>query len=309
MRSILSIRFLSIRAFVPAACLFSALTLTAQPAAQTPPPPSQTPATPASPATLTRPPVSKEPDYPDPRSIVIGIYDTEPLFFKGPDIKGGNIASQEEVYENLYGLGRPYRIVPEVEVGVPITRTGMIFFDIERLHGQGNQTLTRDSFVDSFSFLAGDTIDTQFHYITFRVYLEDLLYPHAFPVRRLRFRSIWGARYLNLTQAIDSPSEDTTAGVAGNSFETAGNHIFTPEFGLAAEYALTPHVLFRVDGAGFGIPHHSDLGEASAMLSWRHKNLEFLAGAKMLHFKTSPQKEEYLSATYVTPTIGLRWHW
>jgi hypothetical protein len=74
------------------------------------------------------------------------------------------------------------------------------------------------------------------------------------------------------------------------------------------EYAIAPHVLFRVDGAGFGFPHHSDLGETSATLSVRKNNLEFLMGAKMLHFKTTPQKEEYEEATFLTPFIGLRWH-
>jgi hypothetical protein len=74
------------------------------------------------------------------------------------------------------------------------------------------------------------------------------------------------------------------------------------------EYAVTPHVLFRVDGAGFGFPHHSDIGESSATLSVRKNNLEFLMGAKLLHFKSSPQKEEYEDATFFTPFVGLRWH-
>jgi SAM-dependent methyltransferase len=30
--------------------------------------------------------------------------------------------------------------------------------------------------------------------------------------------------------------------------------------------------------------------------------------ARMLHFKTTPQKDEYESATFTTPFIGLRWH-
>jgi hypothetical protein len=64
-----------------------------------------------------------------------------------------------------------------------------------------------------------------------------------------------------------------------------------------------------VEGAGFGFPHHSDLADTAATLSFRQKNLEFLAGVKMLHFKTTPQKEEYEVGTFITPFVGLRWHW
>ena len=74
------------------------------------------------------------------------------------------------------------------------------------------------------------------------------------------------------------------------------------------EYSLTPHVVFRVEAAGFGFPHHGDVSDTGASLSYRKKNLEFLAGVKSLHFKTSPHKEEYEVGTFVTPFIGIRWH-
>jgi hypothetical protein len=148
-----------------------------------------------------------------------------------------------------------------------------------------------------------------YHLISARLYLDDLLSSEKFPVSRLRFKSIWGIHYISWTDTVDSPTEDANAAVGGSSFEIGTNYIMFPEFGLAMEYALKPHVLFRVDGSGFGFPHHSELSDSSATLSWRKNNLEMLMGVKTLQFKTSPQKDEYERAMFISPFVGLRWHW
>jgi hypothetical protein len=305
MRSILRTRFLSV--FIPAACLASVMILAARPsfAQQTQPAPSGSQQTTQTPPAL--PPPSKEPDYPDRRTLFFGA-----IGFAGvsssnsPDIRGGAIAPS---YESLYGLGKVYKISPGVSAGIPITRTGMLYLDLERYHGQGAQTISRDTTVDTFLFSAGDVINSGYHVVTGRIYLDDLLYPHKFPVARLRFRSIWGLRILNIIQTVDSPTEDTASGAPGGSQNGGSAYIYSPEFGLAMEYALARHVLFRVDGAGFTFPHRADLAETSATLSLRDKHVELLGGVKTLHFKTSPKKEEYETGTFITPYVELRWHW
>jgi len=315
----LSIRFLSIRAFIPTALLVSAMALTVAPSfsqpqapgSQTLPAPDTTPGQNpggmAAPDTAAAPP-AKVPDYPDPRSVVFGVYGLYSFTGNGPNILGGKIAADAGVYESLYGLGRPYKLVPEFEVGMPVTRTGMLYFEFDRFRGSTSQTLPQASFIDNYSFLNSDEISSAYHIVTARIYLDDLLYPHKFPVAKLRFRSIWGIRYIGLTDTVDSATRDEAAGAPGVSFQFASNYVLLPEFGAAMEYALAPHVLFRVDGAGFGIPRRADLGEASATISFRKNNLEVLMGAKMLHFKTTPQKDEYETATFVTPFVGVRWH-
>lgn len=310
----MSIRFFSIRAFAPAACLVSLLAMTAWPSfAQQTPPASQQPAvqTPV-PVTNAPPPVSKEPDYPDPRGISIGLFGLSPITSSGPDIRGGKAAT---TFESLYGIGQPYRIVPEGEFAVPVTRTGMVYAEFERYHGDATQVLNQGNlgpnpgtFVNSINYNSGDTVQTTYHIITGRIYLDDLLYPHKFPVARLRFHSIWGIRYVDISQTATSPTEDNASGAPGSSFGVGTGYIFLPEFGLGVEYALAKHVLFKAQGAGFAIPHHSDLYDADAHIAVRQKNLEILFGVKMLHFKTSPQKEEYTLGSFVTPFVGLRWH-
>ena len=307
----MSIRFISIRTFIPAVCLVSVMFAAALPSySQQPTPSSQVTSQAGASAQIPAPPAaSKEPDYPDPRSITFGIIGLWNMTYNGPDIVGGKAAANNNTYENLPNLGQPYRWMAQFEFSVPVTRTGTLHAEFERYHGWADSTVGVATFIDTFSFVAGDTMHTTYHIDTGRIYLDDLFFPHKFPVAKFRLKTIWGMRYLNITQTVDSSTEDTTAGVPGSSFNIGTNYIFYPEFGMAGEYALSPHVVFRVEGAGFAIPHHSVMTESSATLSFRKKNLEFLTGYKMLHFKTSPQKEEYEVGTLFSPFVGVLWHW
>ncbi len=302
------IRSFSIRAFVPAVCFAGCLALTVSTAfSQSAPPAAQTP-TAASQRPTLPPQTNKDNDYPDKRTLEFGADLLVPASQSGPDIRGGVPAQQLNTNENLLGLGKLYKYLPRIEAGVPISRTGMLYVDFERYHGTGDQTLPADALINTFNYLKGDQMHSSYHVATGRIYLDDLLYPHKFPVSRLRFRSIWGVRYIGMTEDTISSTRDAVGGAYGYSFNGADHNIILPEFGLAMEYALAPHVLFRVDGAGFGIPHHSDFYETNAFLSVRHSNLEFVGGVRTLDFKTSPQKEEYFRGSFVSPFIGVRWH-
>jgi hypothetical protein len=108
---------------------------------------------------------------------------------------------------------------------------------------------------------------------------------------------------------VDAPFADQVAGIPGQSTSRKDTHIFLPEFGLAMEYAVAPHVLFRVDAAGFGIPDHSALWEGSATISVRQRHVEVVGGVRTMHFRTTPQAEEYEVGTMTALFGGLRWHW
>jgi hypothetical protein len=58
-----------------------------------------------------------------------------------------------------------------------------------------------------------------------------------------------------------------------------------------------------------GIPHHSDLVDAEATVSYRRGAWEIRGGGKALHFKSSPNGDEYVSATVAGAFVGVRWHW
>lgn len=263
----------------------------------------QPPAAPAAP-----PPAQQntkaQPDYPDPRTLTFGVF----YWLTGtgggitPDLHGGNQAFD---YETLYDLGKPKRGTPGIEISMPITRTGTLHFEIFQTKGDGNQTapVALDLFGQSFN--QGDYLASQYGILASKLYLEDLLFPHKFPVAKFRLKSLWEFQYIHMKSTIDAPAYDLT------SPETAigTRQIFLPTFGIAAEYALTPHTLARVDASGFGIPKKADIWDASATISYRHGAWEIYGGGKALHFKSSPNNVEYLVDTLSGAFVGIRWHW
>jgi hypothetical protein len=85
-------------------------------------------------------------------------------------------------------------------------------------------------------------------------------------------------------------------------------NIILPSVGAAAEYALTKHILFRIDASGFGFYHRADFWDANATLSWRVGHVEIFAGEKALHFKSSPQNSEFFIGTLTGAFAGVSWH-
>jgi hypothetical protein len=248
------------------------------------------------------------PDYPDPRTLTIGAFYWIPAPGKEPSYYGG---SQAPDYETLTNWGKPHNI-PGIEVIFPITRTGELHFEYFRGKGDGNQT-TSVANLDVFGagYVEGNYLATQYQFQSAKLYLDDLLFPHKFPVAKFRLKSLWEVEWVQIKGTIDAPYVDATLAsedLAADS-ANASRNIVLPTFGLAAEYALSQHVLLRASIAGFGIPHHSDLADAEATISYRHGMWEIRGGGKALHFKSSPNSDEYVAATLVGAFIGVRWHW
>jgi hypothetical protein len=268
---------------------------------------AQAPATPPPPAVQPPAPAAAGPDYPDPRSLTIGVFYFLAQPSTGPDIVGGK---QATTYETVNNLGKA-KGVPGVEGSYPITRTGTIYVDFWIGKGDGNQTTTVQTSPFSQTYLSGTPIATSYKVQHGRVYLDDLLWPHAFPVSKFRLKSLWAIEYTKVNATVDTPgvlpvtqsSGQVTGGAIG------GTHsVILPALGIAAEYAIAPHVLLRVDGMGFGIPHHADTWEADATLAWRVNHWEAVVGGKAVHFKTTPNSSEYLVGTLDGAFAELRWH-
>ena len=276
-----------------------------------------TPASPASPAapqttggqtpaeqSLPPQPTSTEPDYPLPRSFTLGVFGFKPISSDGPDIRNGHAATS--IYESVPKLGS-YRSSIGLDGSFPITRTTVLAFEFERLRGSANHTLTVGSYLNGNPWAAGETLNISYRITTGRIYIDDLLYPHKFPVAHLRFKSIWGARYIGAESRIDDPAADIASPNATIADTT--HHVFYPEFGLGMEYQPDKHVLFRVEGSGFAFPHRSGFGQTSATLSLREgHHLEVIGGLKTFHFKSSPKADEYMIGTAIMPFVELRWH-
>src|SRR5205814_8527304 len=123
-------------------------------------------------------------------------------------------------------------------------------------------------------------------------------------------RSLWEVQYVQIKSTIDAPLAPTTDS-EGNPISTTGQgsrQTVLPTFGIAAEYAIAPHLLLRADASGFGLRHRSEIWDAEGLIAWRRGHLEVVGGGKTFHVKTSPNNTEYLSATVAGAFIGVRWH-
>ena len=257
------------------------------------PAPAQTPQT--APAQAQKPAV---PDYPDPRTITVGVFYWLTGPGTDPNLLTGRAATD---LETLNDLGKPHKS-PDVQIDVPITRTGQLRFEGFLTKGTGNQTSTTSTDLFGTQFNVGDKLSTQYQITGAKLYLEDLLFPHKFPVAKFRVRSLWEVQFVQIKSTIDAPL--VTAGETG----TGTQKLIFPTFGLAAEYALTPHILLRAAGSGFGLYHKADLWDGEATVSYRRGPIEIVGGGKAFHFKTSPNSTEYVTATLTGAFVGLRWH-
>jgi hypothetical protein len=264
------------------------------------PPPAPAPAPQPAPA-QGQPPgrPAAVPDYPDPRTFTLGIFYWVTGPGTNPSLESGHLATD---LETLKDLGKAHR-TPGVEASIPISRTGALHFEYFRTKGDGNQTAAADTALFSTQFYKGDYLATQYQVQGAKLYLDDLLYPHKFPVARFRIKSLWEAQFVRIKSTIDAPL------ILSGETGTGSRQIVFPTFGLAAEYAIAPHVLFRAAGSGFGLYHKADLWDGEATISYRRGNWEIVGGGKAFHFKTSPNNTEYMTATFAGAFAGVRWHW
>ena len=277
-----------------------------QPPAAPAPPAIQTP--PAAPTPQAPPPAPAQgpktavPDYPDPRTLTLGVFywatgpGTEPGYFGG---------SQALDFETLTDWGKPHR-TPGIEASLPITRTGELHLEYFRTKGDANQNSPGTVDVFGATYTQGDFLATQYQIQNAKLYLDDLLFPHKFPVAKFRLKSLWEVEWVQIKGTIDAPYIDAT-GVSASA--SASHQIIFPAFGVAAEYALSPHVLLRAAVSGFGLYHKADLWDGEATIAYRRGMWEIRGGGKAFGFKTSPNNTEYVRATITGAFVGLRWHW
>jgi hypothetical protein len=247
-------------------------------------------------------PKAAVPDYPEPRTLTIGAFYWLTQGGTQPSLSGGSLAPD---FETIKDLGKPKK-TPGIEVSIPISRTGELKLEYSRIKGDGNQTAPAVLDIFTTGINKGDFLATQYQMQHAKLYLDDLLFPHKFPVAKFRLKSLWEVQWVQIKNTIDAPF---LAGTSLAETPSGTKTVILPTFGLAAEYALTPHVLLRVDGSGFGLYHRADMWDANALIAVRKGPVEVQGGVKALHFKTSPYSAEYESATFTGAFVGLLWHW
>src|SRR5205823_5004090 len=118
-----------------------------------------------------------------------------------PALTTGRLSSDNET---LPDLGKAHRS-PGIEVSFPISRTGELKFEASLTKGDGNQIASADTALFGTQFYKGDTLATQFQVERAKLYLDDLLFPHKFPVSKFRLKSLWEVQFVRIKSTIDAP--------------------------------------------------------------------------------------------------------
>jgi hypothetical protein len=304
--------FLRIRFIAPgvfAGVLFTLLpagAMAQQPApagAQQPTPAEQQAAqAPSQPA--PQPKITGIPDYPEPRTLTIGVIYWRTIPGNGVSLLTGKQAFDDETLTHLGGD----HATPGMYISVPITRTGEIKFEGWISKGDGNQTATTTLDLFGQTFNPGDYLATQYQIKAGKLYLDDLLWPYKFPVSKFRLKSLWEVQWISVSATIDAPFSGLVSSTATEETAVGSRQVVLPTFGIAAEYNVTPRLLLRADASGFGLPHRSDIWDANAKAAYRLKHWEIEAGFKAVHFKTSPQNTEYMTDTLLGAFAQIDYH-
>ena len=276
------------------------------PAAQEPP--ADQPPVPARPQRPVAQPRGKKPDvpdYPDPRTLTLGAYYFGTAPGEGPDFRSGKTATDKG---EINGLGKE-RNGYGLFASIPVSRTSEIRFEGFRTHGNGNQTLGQDTVAFSTQFYKNDYLSNSYRLVSGKLWVDDLFWPHKFPVNRFRVKAIYGVRYLQVKAGVDAPLQLASGATVAGAFGNGSKQLVLPVLGLAPEFALSKHVLFRVEGSGFGLPHKSYVWDGDATISYRRGKWEIFGGGKAVGFKTSPKKDFYFDGQVYGGVAGIKYHW
>ncbi len=208
-----------------------------------------------------------------------------------------------------YG-GKP-RPSPGAILTIPVGKYHSIHISYFRIQGVANPTSPSPLIVYGTGYLQGDYLATNYTMQNAKISLDYLSWP--FPVKDSKFhlKTLWEVNYTTITSNIDAPLRHGTTDAAGNPIQTTAygtDWFIYPSFGLGADYLISHRLRFEARASGFAFPHRSTIWDADASLNYRFGKFEIQGGAKAFHFKTSPEKVEYVHATYPGVYIGLRWY-
>ncbi len=269
---------------------------TQTPAKPTPPPPPQ--------------PVTVKPGYfngADSWSITL----QEWLAVGHPAMGTGHLDTNDEPTSFTYG-GKP-RPIPGAILTIPIGKQHhhSFHFCYFRAQGVGNPTLANNEIIFGTNYYAGDYLAVHYTMQNAKLSFDYLSWP--FPVKdsKFHFKTLYEIQYTTISTSVDAPLRHGTTDASGNAINTIGvgtDWFIYPSFGIGADYLFNRKFRFEGRASGFIFPHRSTIWDADASLNYRFGKLELQGGVKSFHFKTSPERNEFVLATYPGVYVGLRWY-
>jgi hypothetical protein len=264
--------------------------------AQDAPPPApaqqQTPAPTVAPPEIAR-------DDPDNGGSAAGFY----WMTSGrPSLRGGKKSAN--VLAQSVALPGDDKRTPGFTAAVPAGKFNRLEFSYFQAYGIGDVgPAAIDLAPFGVNIAQGDELVNSFQIRNFKIVWNYLTYPSPPEDSKFRIKTFWGAQYTHIQGVIDAPLDLTNAQLPA----VGSRQIIYPVLGIGAEYLGGKHFYLDARASGFALPHRALYwdGEATAVIRTRH--LEIFAGYKAFHFKTTPNSDEYFTATLRGPIGGMRW--
>lgn len=281
--------------------------------AQTPPPATapQTPSVQA-PAPQTAPPPpraveAERPPYSSFSDVSIGLsfWETRAQPFlrmgKGFDLTTGTTGNLDFTRKQAPTIG--------AEVNIPVGKGSMLRVDYWHLRVAGNSYITTPSTLFSQSLNPGDFVNLNYKIQNLKFSWDYLAYPFPAEDSKFRLRWLFEGQYTTITPTINAPLKVDSSGNAAPVSAQATQWFIYPSLGAAVERSLTRRFRLELKGSGFALPHHATLWDAEASANYRvNSRLEVVLQGRDFHFRTTPQKDEYMHATLPAVGLGLRWY-
>jgi hypothetical protein len=267
---------------------------------QTPAEPPQTPApTPASAPASTAAPADVNKDEIDGVGSVSLFYW---LSDGTPSLIGGKQSTAATAGGGNLGLPADNKRAPGIVIAIPAGKFNRFEVSYFQTNGVGNSTSIQNLELFGQSVPANDYLAINYRIRNYKFSWNYLTWPSPPENAKFRIKTLWEIQYTTIATSVDAPFETSLTFAPA----VATKHIIFPTFGLGGEYVPSKHFRIEARGSGFGFPHKAEQWEAEANAVGRIGHFEIFAGAKIFHFKTSPNADNYLEATLKGPYAGLR---
>ena len=278
------------------------------PATAAPPPTAAPQTTPPRETTPAQQPLQRQNDTTNASTSLLVPWSVQFFYWftsTSPSLRGGAAAAD---FEDLDYPGRG-NYTPGVSLSIPVSKSALLNFSGFITKGSSNTTSNQALDLFGTSYATGTFLTSNYSIKNFKVSFQDLLYPYPRKVgQKWYLKTLWEVQYTTLTTNINAPFAPTTDS-SGNPLTTTASgtrYVIYPTFGLGGEFHLTKNLEFQVNGSGFGIPHHSVIGDAEGSIGYRIGAVELLIAGKYYHFKTSTKNAEYFSVNEYGPYAALR---
>jgi hypothetical protein len=170
----------------------------------------------------------------------------------------------------------------------------------------------------SQTYAPGTYLSTNYQLMNAKISFDYLSWPYPAGARHFRLKTLWQVQFTSIRTGFDAPELPLVNSAGSPILDASGNPIsyagigtrwfISPEFGLGASYYKGRHLRLDANAAGFAFPHHDTVWDGDASANLRFGHVEFRAGVKAFHFKTSPESTFFVHGTDAAAFIGVRWH-